>query len=1541
MSTDPPGRTPVGGVPIGTAPPAGNTPPAGSVPPPASAPPAGSQPVGTPPVSTPPVGTPPINVPPIGIPIGRGSGLDAKTPLLLLPVHIQTRFVDDIAADKRPELWVRIFPDQIAVNSHEPPLTAQEISDGEVYWNAVWQAGNPPPTLDDAEAPWRLLASAYTPQRAAWIALQLTPTNLTQQPVAATPSGTPPTPAPVLPSVPTRATSWEQPAIADALPDAWTVVLISGTQSSLFRGSPIIQPLAVSLTPNGGAFPPGSPVDPGLTWMIDFNTAVAAGMALKIPLTSAQRSAGFDRILVYGTRGSDAAAPSTFATLLNAHHYTDGFALVPQGSATNNTPDAPSAFSRKDPNYALSFATERQAPLTSNPSCDGVAFATAIGIPTTILDHVAAADGTDSQNGGDMLGALWPATLGYFLAQMMTNVFSSDQIESAREFVLKYAMPRGPVPAFRVGRTPYGVLPVTSFAKYAMSSDIVGPIETGLVGFVKKLWPTWLSSSSSAPHMQRGQDPDKNLMAVLGMDASSMTFQGREVMGPAFLWNWLSFLGVPQSFQGQWWQNYALFGRILLNTFGYPQWDPRVISFGFDVNSFPVTWSTVQSGVLSETAPLTADADLGGGTKGNYIDWLRTASAADVQAENYPGPKPTSLLYKILRQSMLLDYVNLAGVDEVRAGKLTGTQLQENELISVVPSATTLTPWQLLVRPSNPNPHLSWAEYLDANIFPVGSAFTRLNDVRTSLTRLASLPTAELDRLLTETLDACSHRLDVWATAIATSLLDRARTQSPTGLYLGCYGWVEDIRPEAGRTPVVGTELAQVQLLDTARQRLTTLPVSLPVPLQPITDNGGYIFAPSQAQGAAAAVLRNGYMTHQNSAEEALLSIDLSSARVRKALWLIAGVQQGQSLNALLGYLFEDAMHTANLDVYIQPFRNAYPVVGAKLTASSAPSESVAASNVVDGLALRTAWDSGKLATGGNWGTGLPAPGADQNSVITIFQMLDDYADALGDLSISEAVFQVMRGNVGNGALMDAISRGSRPPHPDIVDTPRGGIDLTHRVTVLLAGPPPTSSAWASVAAHPRAAAEPWLNAWLSQLLPDPAIVRCQVQYVEAGATQTITIALRDLSLGPLDLLSLGDAAQVPQRSELENRVLYAAAVPADAQNVQIIFQAGATLPAGSVLFPDALYLAQTLQQFIGAARALGPQDLTTPETVAASAGGVVNMADLQARASAAISGLSTAIATLTTAIAGLPGAPDPVRAALLQCSYYGVTGSIPGTTSGPDPALALQASNVLGILQGRSNSVAGITLSTAQLSDLTGVFETIFGNAFTVLPQFTPPNLAITQAAFAQSSSLVSSDPQAPTRWLRQLAHVRPAIGRLDLAMSAAQALSTGALYPPTLSLGQVPPPATPPDVWLGLPINTSNPPDKGRVAFACVTQGDATSQSSYVGLLVDEWLERIPSTQEDASLVFHFEEPGARAPQAALLAVCPDNRATWDDEMLQAILGETLELAKIRAVDLASVEQVGQILPALYFALNLQGATVSTQFAVLEKVNVVTGLS
>jgi hypothetical protein len=352
------------------------------------------------------------------------------------------------------------------------------------------------------------------------------------------------------------------------------------------------------------------------------------------------------------------------------------------------------------------------------------------------------------------------------------------------------------------------------------------------------------------------------------------------------------------------------------------------------------------------------------------------------------------------------------------------------------------------------------------------------------------------------------------------------------------------------------------------------------------------------------------------------------------------------------------------------------------------------------------------------------------------------------------------------------------------------------------------------------------------------------------------------------------------------------------------------------------------LRSLLGASRALVPQDLTLPEKKAEDLGGAVDLPGLRARANAAITSLATDVNTLQAAIAGLPGATGPVRDALVRCSFYGVPGCVPFSSSDPDPGLADQAASILTILKDRSNRASAVPVNTAALADVLGVFSTIYGNGFSVVPRFTPPDFASLQTAFGQSAALVTSDPVAPARWLMQLTHVRPAISRLDAGLSLAQVLGGTAITPPNLLLGQLR--AIPGDRWLALPIDPTKPPDKGRVAFACVTQGDPVNQNTYAGLLVDEWPERIPSTKENAALAFHYEEPKARAPQVLLLAVCPDARETWDDDVITGILQEALELAKIRTVDLDSIQQVGQILPALCFALNLKGATVSTKFAV-----------
>lgn len=1482
--------------------------------------------------------------PPVGVFVPEPGGLDAATPVLFLPVNLETRFMD--IGDGVSQLWVRIYPDQIAINTHEPELTDQEITDAETYWNAVWRAGNPPPSLDAAKAPWRGLVSLYGAPRAAWLALAMTPTNINQQPAAPTPDGSDPNPEPVFPTPAKRPSSWNKAAVAAALPDAWNVVAVSGTQTFPFRGGPITSPLNVGLTPDAGAFPPGSPVDPGMQWLIDFDQAVQAGMALKIPLTPQQRATGFDRIFVYGLRTKGAKGSDEFGALLDAHHYSDGFSLLPQGAPTNNTPDADSFYSRKDPDSEISFAVERQGALNTNAACDGNAFAGLVGIASSLMTHVRSADGTNQGNAKDMMTALWPSTLGYFLSQMMADVFTPAQIETARQYVIANAVPRGPIPAFRVGKTPYGVLPITSLRRYPRQPLGAGSVEPGLVDFISRMWPNWLASSNSSPHMQNSGDPDAQLVQVLGMDASSMTFRGREVLGDQFLWNYAVFLGIQIPVLNPWWLAHFVRGRQLLDSFNFQTWDPRVIHLGLPDSSFSVSFPTVQSGPLSESDPLKADADLGGGKKGNYIQWIVEASVNDLQAENYPGPKPTALLYKILRQSMLLEYAVLATLAEVNASRLQLSQVREQEIIGVATTATAspagqspapppVSVWEVLARPSIPNPQLSWADYLFNLDPPPESPFAQLADVRASLTRLASLPTAELDRLLTETLDACSHRLDVWVTAVTHAMLVRTRNAENSAMHLGGYGWVEEVRLQAQRTPIQGTELEAVRVLDSRRAAIVKRQVSLPVPVQPLQDNGGFILAPSLAQASAAAVLRNGFMTHKGTSDEGLLSIDLSSERVRNALLLLEGVQQGQSLNALLGYIFETGMHVLQLDKYVQPFRDRFPVVANKLTPSSDPSESVAASNVVDGLALRTAWDTGQLPTGQNWGTGLPGPGADQNAVIGLLQTIDDYADALGDLSLSEAVFQIIRGNFGQaGTLMDAISKGVRPPNPEVINTPRGGIDLTHRVVALFAGNPSVQAAWSGLTPRPRAAAEPWLHGWLSQLLPDPAKVECNVNYQDAAGPVTQSVSLRDLNVGPLDVLAMSDVGQTPEKGELERRIVLAAAIPADATNVTIDFElAGA--PAGTITFPDAFFLAKSLRLLITSARSLAPQDLTVPEKKASDAGGIVDLVDLESRAQTAIDNLTKDLKALNDAIPGLPANTDPVRQALLDCSFYGVAGSIPMTSSGPDPNLATQAAAVAKTLQDRLNQASAVNIVTAQQADLQSVFTTIFGGDFTVLPQFTPPDFASLQSAFGQSSTLVAADPQAPSRWLLQLTHVRPGTSRLDASFSLARLLGAAA---PDLLLGQLP--AIDNDKWLGLGIDPANLPKKGRVAFACVTQGDHTNQNHYAGLLIDEWPERIPSTQENAAVAFHYEEPKVRAPQALLLGVCPDGRKIWDDDLVTGILEEALELAKIRTVDLDSVQQVGQILPALYFAMNLQGATISTNFASMEVARAVTVL-
>ena len=1474
-----------------------------------------------------------------------GHGGDA-TPVLFLPVRIETRFIDSA---QQSELWVRIYPDQIHVDGHHPELSPAELDAGTAYWQQLWAAGNPPPAVDAVQAPWRGLVARFGAPRAAWIARQCTPANIGERPAAPTPAGQAPVPQP--PSPPVAPAGALSPSTASLLPQSWTVQLQGAGTTGTFATTPVVANLALSLSAADGSlsggFPDGLPVDAGMRWLVDFDAAVTAGMALRIPLSAAQREAGFDRVLVYGLDAagegtSPGASPSpgasAFAALLDAHHYSDGLAFVPQGAPTNNTTDASSAYRREDPGAEVSFAVETQSPLTTQPGSDGPLAAHLLGVPLSTFDHVRYADRFDQRDSADMITALWPATLGYFLRQMGDGTLSEEQIDRARLWTIDHVRPRGPLPALSTGQTPYGILPVTSTARWVSVEE--DPVEAAVLKLVQRLLPTWVESSAQAPHLGATPgDPDADLTHVLGQDASSMTFRGRHVLGDELLWNLIGLEGISPAGSAAWWSAHLAPGRELLDSYGYTGWDPRLLHTGLTPEDYPVQAPTVVAGPLSETEPLPNDATVGA-TQINYIQWLRQAAIADIRANDYPGAAvPDTLLYRILRQSMLLDYVTLAQFAQVSDGLLSIKQVREQELVGIATAPAPgagpaggaeeqVTPWEVLARPVSAVDQRSWAEYLLALDPPPESPFARLADLRASFDRLATLPTAELDRLLTETLDVASHRLDAWVTSLATSRLmsERAPAGGETGqdpaagapLRTGGYGWVENLRPGPRRVPLVPEIAAQVDDLDARRARLHPKAGAQQAAAQAPLDNGGFIHAPSLAQAATAAVLRSGYLSHQGGAEQGLLSLDLSGDRVRNALWLLDGVRQGQPLGALLGYRLETAMHDAGLDVYIQPLRDRFPIVGDKLTPTSPGAESVAASNVLDGLALERAGTDGTLGASADWGAGLPPVGADRTALLALFAALDDMVDAIGDVGVAEAVYQTMRGNPDRAAgTLDAVSQAQRMPEPQFVNTPRGGVDQTHRVLTLFAGAPAKPAGWAAIPPTPRGLAEPWLDAWVAGLLPDPSTIEARVTYApSAGAAgTTATVSLSELQIGPLDVLALSRIDTNAQRSELDARIIYAA-VPPGMADIAISY---ATAP-GATGFAEVINIGRAVDDLISGARPLAAADLALPEATTAPG---IDLADLNARASAAGTSLGTLLASLAAASSGT-GNPDDARDAIVAAAGYAVPGAIPPSRrgSGPDPALAAQASSLHDALAPRVTAIGAIVVSSSDPAPALEILSTAFGKGLTVLPRFTPPEAATLRAGFAADPATLGADNDGLARWRQQLTHVRPGVARLDLALLLGEIVAEAPQ--PAVRIAQLPSIAN--DRWLALPPEPGATPVNGRLAMVAHLVGDVSDQgAAWSGLLVDAWPERVPNTTESAGVAFHHDEPKARAPQALLLAVCPDPRTGWDEASIQAVLGETLDLAKARTVDLASVGRVGQALPALYFPFNLEQDTVS----------------
>jgi hypothetical protein len=1322
--------------------------------------------------------------------------IDASLPIALLPVRLETRF-------QGATLLIRVYPDDIHIDSHEPELTVDELRRGRDFWQQL-AAGT------DQTNAWAELARFYGPERAEWIAKQ-------------TQGGANP---------PMRESSWTRPARAVLLPDRWIALGYTDTGRVLTAvGSSIPDQLSAGPSPDDDSPAPApggtdalSAIDAEMRWLFDFDAAVAAGMGLRVPLPPTAQG-GLKTLIVFGIKSTMDGAESAdaLARLFEAHRYTNGFSFLERGTPTNNTANTSSAYSSKTaPGDAGPFARPSQGAAADAAS-------RAFGVPAAVFANALHLDDPAESIAAAMNTTLWPATWGYFLNHRLAGVTTDTGLDQFRGHFIGFVRGTGPLSPLRIGKEPYGVLPVTAL-------DLWSPVDATdvtnrAVTILRNLGDPFNRALTNVPRLGATQDPDQDLLSVLRMDANSSQHSVRFLLGPLYANNFWAFVGEP--LDAKWWSGQATGAMPTLNVPGLPRNTPQATALFSPAASF------------IGNKPLVDD---GSGT--GYIQALAGANLETLRGNTTVAPGHRTLLYDVLRHSLLMVYAQEAGRIQTSAG--LPVDHPEPELVGIESDQPANTLWLQMDRPvAAVTGSTKLGDYLDT---PGNSP--ALDEIRKNIQFLGQQPADKLEMHFSAGLDTASHRWDAWATSLATRRLATLRKSQPVGVRIGGYGWVENLVPGSA------------------------------------TASQGYLHAPSPVHATTTAILASGYLTHRRQAAGNPFAVDLSSERVKVASRLIDGVRHGQPLPALLGYDLERALHDAHLSRYVAPFRKLAPLTSAPLP-NQPVSEAIAANNVVHGERILTLW---KTKDPQFQALRSPANTADFSVIDALFTRLDGMVDALGDMLVANSVHQVAQGNFNRtGLTLDAVLRGEPIPEQEVIHTRRTGSGLSHRVFEFLDADPAPAAAWTTNELQVRAQADPIVNAWAAHRLPDPGHVTCVV--TDAVGTRR-TVALADLQLSALDAVFATEA-------ELRQRVAHH--LNAD-QSAVIDFAA-----SDNVSFDDLLAMTFSIRALLARARPLTGTDLTGPDDAGPPG---LDLAELHARVENTITRLRSLLSSVRSGDAG----------SLLAAAHFGFADAIPQTDR---LAFQLRAAE------------AGITARLAQVDDLTARFDAssaspiaaldyerermsaLLGSGFQAVPRFTASNVAELGVAFGASDALLLNRRIEAVNWFTRVSYAR------DGMSLAADVLRFSELYAgtiPSFTVGQLPYVAG--ESWVALP-QKPGVARRGQVSLFVVGTPPPFDKP-IAGLIFDEWNETIPSAKETTGLAFHFDRPNSRAPHAILLAVAPDVTRPWNLLFVEQLLREALQLAKVRLVDQDAMTELDHYLPALTFAMNAAGETVSTDLRI-----------
>lgn len=1487
--------------------------------------------------------------------------LNGNIPITLLPVRIETRFVNP-PVSAAPELWIRIYPDDIHANTHEPNLSQAEINAGETYWiklAEIIKNVDAATVEEEKRNNWAGFKAIVTnAQRAIWVAKSTKPLNWLTKPLPAALQ------FPKYPEV--KEFEWTRAPRTQALPDKFVVTIYNNDRAVFEQaGNTIPDTVFLSPDPFAGADAIkkiGNEIKFGedIAWLQDFDKAISNGLAMKIRLQPIMFKTGsniIERITVLGVLHSadTGTGANILGDLFDNHHYSKGLSFLPQNTATNNTEKDGSGYTKNEDSLKAGYYDSQ--PLAFAPGSDAELFATLLGINPDKLQDIDHVDLKEHFNGLAMNTSLYAATLSYYFNELMDPAVREADAQKIRNFFTNYVTARGPLASIRVGDQPYGMLVSSDLNRWSENFD---KFYTGLTQVLRRLQSYWdqFTASKVVKVGSQGNSSDI-LLKILGLQPGSVSFRQRLGNLPDFSYS------VPNININNLQVEVQNLNQRIVNFLATLGFNPQAAG-----NFYPLISNLIfynRTNKISSEKLVLPDVKVSANdflpvlpkSGFNYVEWIaKKSTLSALEAVNFDGDiPPRTLLCLLLRHAMLTEIKHASTRFYIRNKLPISIATFEKSLFNFDKNTPDLTSFELLRgEPKKIDDRLfaningSIGDYILARPMDDTDG-ANINAMKKAMLSLSGLSTLALEQNLSDFIDLCSYRLDAWQTGLFTRRLQNNRKANPKGVYLGAYGLVENLRSET---------------------HIPLKPETIPEKLRPangfapfkLKENAGFTHVPSLNHATAMGLLLAGYKNHADRSKPEAFAINLSSERTRNALNILEGVRNGQAIEVLLGYQFERALHDAtsndpanNLNIYILPFRNKYEISNLSILQQGAAEaqETVNAYPVVNGLKIVNA-------------TPTDIGGIVNNIqhfalVMAIKDKLADTLDACNDLLMAESAYQLTQGNQDRTAsVLNSTLLAEVPPEIQVVDTPRTSLlTYTHRISVHLSTDENTTpgNGWPGKAS-PRSKFEPGLNLWYAQIIGNPFNIVCNVMTIDETGNESTpdVISIAELNIQPIDLVYLIPEDLTGGATELESRIAFAYRQKRNVSaqlSVKIIFN-----PAG--LSPSRVSLARiypllrNMKMVLGSMRAGTAKDFAPKSKTKNEAGKDltgINFNDIHARVQAAHKTLSDEYAafnniepnvilpkdefnpaTLKDFFDTLNAKPNEkpryemlelsdesiadIIAFQIMATTYGVQLAYPENfnqiTQQSRQDLLQKTFNIWKIIKEKLN-VAEDKLSLAlaetnvgnKIKLYTEAAKAIMGDDFAPIQRFKYSNAADLDKTFGEEKQLLSyaktvnnnSDLVNKESWLQSVSRVRPAIAKFEAMRIMCEAISGTEI---SLKVAQVP--FRQKDSWLGFefPLEYDGKPfNILDDTLALAVHGDAafkTTEDQSV-LIVDEWTEKIPVDEEITGIAYHYNQPNAAAPQAVIVAVEPTGSGKWDWDVLQGVLQNTLRRAKSRAVE------------------------------------------